>query len=52
MGQKEKLMNALFVGKVSELLGIDRTASLMKESRELVDRSNGAVSALPDGEIF
>jgi len=33
MTTKEKLVNQLFIGKVSEILGFDKTLELLKEAK-------------------
>lgn len=33
MKKREKLVNQLFIGKVSEIIGFDETTDLLKEAR-------------------
>jgi hypothetical protein len=35
--EKQKLIIQLFIGKVSEVIGVDKTAKLLKESKEAFD---------------
>jgi hypothetical protein len=34
---KEKLVHQLFVGKVSEIIGFDKTVELLKEAKEAIN---------------
>ena len=37
MTHKEKLISQLFVGKVSDIIGFDKTVEILKESKESID---------------
>ncbi len=43
MANKDKLIHQLFVGKVADILGTEKTTELLKESREAIDRLNKLV---------
>ncbi len=40
MKNREKLVKQLFVGKVSEILGFDKTLELLKEAKSAYDNYN------------
>lgn len=39
MNDKDKLIHQLFVGKVTEILGFEKTVQLLKESKEAFNHS-------------
>ena len=38
MEKKEKLERQLFIGKVSEIIGFDKTLELLKESKQEIEK--------------
>jgi hypothetical protein len=38
MDKKEKLQRQLFIGKVSEIIGFDKTLELLKESKQEIEK--------------
>jgi hypothetical protein len=38
MEKKEKLQRQLFIGKVSEIIGFDKTLELLKESKQEIEK--------------
>ena len=38
MEKKEKLVRQLFIGKVSEIIGFDKTLELLKESKQTIEK--------------
>jgi hypothetical protein len=38
MEKKQKLEKQLFIGKVSEIIGFDKTLELLKESKEQIEK--------------